>query len=367
VIASVAGELRVDGERVPPLSKSRCVNVKGANPDARGLVARGITPLLRIDLDAVGRGVEAMRQRNPGASESELARRIIRDVTWSAGAVSFALALPSHPALAVAATAAELVILRRLETIVIARLAHLYAPGPLQVAGRPNDVLQSLLDGDPAREVAAELWSSVGRQTCRAALEHAAGKHVSRALAKALKRAGVDACGRRLLGKMVPVVGAIGGAIGGARDVRRSAERALARLEAMQHASSPRDVRAVACLVSPPPAPEDRPPVQRPASTARRAALHVAVAAIRAGDALAAAARGLQAAGARSSARRFTVRGNDTSRDGSHPTAAVVSLASRRSARQRTGPVHAERRPGSTIARFDYGCYAASAQRERKR
>jgi hypothetical protein len=122
-----------------------------------------------------------------------------------------------------------------------------------------------------------------------------------------LKRAGVGACAHRLLGKMVPVLGAVGGAITSAWDMRRSAERALAQLEASPRASSPLIAASgVAHHVDVAPAPEHRSPAVRPTSSARRAALVVAVAAIRAGDAMTATARQLRAEATRSRAARFT-------------------------------------------------------------
>jgi hypothetical protein len=192
------------------------------------------------------------------------------------------------------------IVLRRLELVATARVACLYAPDAFRDGGEMAARLPLLFGRDAAGEVARELWSTAGRQASRAALERATGWNAARALGVALKRAGVEACSRRTLGKLAPVVGAVGGAIAGARDVRRGAERALAHFEDGRRLRCAAAAAPRLAIVPPPAASAERAPPR--ASSGRRAALAVAVAAIRAGDALAAAARNFKAASAARSA-----------------------------------------------------------------
>ena len=271
---------------MPSVSASTQLYFAQSDRCANGL-ARLVAPLVRIDAEAIERSVEALRRRYPGETERELARRCVRNASWHAGTVSLALALPVHPLAALASAVAEVLILRRIEVATVARIRCLYAPRAFRSDGA-SAVHDPDLTLDPTHLIAAELWSLTRGKMFGAALEHAVGQSLSRAVRTALKRAGVEACLRRMLGNIVPVAAALGGAIGSARHVTRDAERALARFEGPRHGGRARDARGIKNASARRPAART---TARPRSSAHNLAVEAAMAAIRAGDALAALAR----------------------------------------------------------------------------
>jgi hypothetical protein len=249
-----------------------------------------LSSALEVDAVAIQRDIEQMRRRHPLETDERLARRCIRDAALCAGAASLALALPSHPALAIPAAIAEVVLLARLEAVTAARIAAVFQADAL--GERRDRKLVPLFGDDEGRDTGRALQLEAGRRACRSAIACLV-LDPSRTVGRVLKHAGLGGCERRLVGRAIPVVGAVVGAIASARKVVREGERAVAyfgrvagaRQDAPAEKARPPVLRAVPAVALP----DGVGPPRAPSAGLRAAAVQAIAAAIRASDALAVA------------------------------------------------------------------------------
>ncbi len=244
----------------------------------RGLVAELLSPALRLDPRAIERGL--VRMRRPGESDEALARRCADRAAWLAGAIGLVLGLPDHPALAIPAALVEAVLVRRIERVAMTRIALLYQERMLREGLDAVGLLKAILGRHLAGGAAAIVDTAARRKAFLATLRRLTGLDTRFAATAILKSVGVKACGRTILVKAIPVIGAVAAGVAAAKTVRRETERVLSLLE------SP---RAAEVGSAGPPAAV---PISRRRGVTRRAAVEIVAAGIRAGDALAGATRG---------------------------------------------------------------------------
>jgi hypothetical protein len=241
----------------------------------QGALSEFLSSTLRLDPTAIERGLDRMRRRHPGEGSHALARRCATRAAWLAGGASLVLGLPDHPALAIPAAMVESALLTRIQRVAVARIALLHEERMLCEGLDPVGVLKAVLGGYCAAEAAVALGTAGGRKALTAAARHLTEVDTTSALSGLLKRAGVRACGPTTLIKAIPLLGALAAGVTAARAVRRETDRALEVLGAGRGPSSAGAERVTEI------------PRRRP-SAARRAALELTVAGIRASDALSA-------------------------------------------------------------------------------
>jgi hypothetical protein len=210
----------------PALAGERSARAAAA---VRGPVAEFVSSALGLDPDAIQADLERMRQRHPGESDLELARRCVTNAAWHAAAVSLVLGLPDHPALAITGAAVEALAVRRIRLLALARIALLQETQMLQAGGDPVSPLRERAGRPAASHAAVALLTTAGKTVRKAAIRRV-GKvdraHLVRTLSK---RVGLEACGRTIL-RLMPVVGAVAGAAATASALRREIERAFPHL-----------------------------------------------------------------------------------------------------------------------------------------
>jgi len=280
-----------------------CVALAPA-PVTLGPVSEFLSGALCLDVPRLSRGLDRMRRRYPGETELELARRCVSNAAWKAGAAGLALGLPDHPLLAIPAAVAEAVVLRRIRLMAVSQIALLLEDRMLEAGRDPVALLRPLARRGAADVALGALAASSSTKVKQLAVRHVLEFDLAYAFAAGCKLVGLESCGRLAL-TALPIIGAVAGAITDARAVRRELEAMLEEFE---------PIARLGCRVIRLPSPR-----LLHASPARRAAVELVAAGIRAGGILSAATRG-----PRTALGSFLAQARARARPAAHPEFVVA-------------------------------------------
>lgn len=184
---------------------------KKSDEDKQNALAKLVDWAASSDPDKVAGYVGKLRDRNPGISEDDLAKKIVRRKAFKNGLVGAATGVPGFIALP-ATVPADVAASWRIQAFMAISIAYVY--GHTEETMDLKTDLYLILAGNSAKEALKRIGIEVGKTLTRKAVQKRLTREVMKTIWKVVGRKIITKAGQKSLTSFMKIVPLVGGVIG---------------------------------------------------------------------------------------------------------------------------------------------------------